>query len=72
MRPYESVTVRGVPIKRVKKVTVLATGQELAFATRCAIVDSWFNKDPKGEVVITVPEEAVDSLATVLAVEWAE
>lgn len=72
MRPYESVTVRGVPIKRVKKVTVLATGQELAFATRCAIVDSWFNKDPKGEVVITVPEDAVDSLTTVLSVEWAE
>lgn len=69
MRPYESVTVRGVPIKRVKRVTVLASGQELTFTTRCSIVDSWFNRDPKGEVTIALPEDAIDSLATVLALE---
>lgn len=69
MRPYESVTVRGVPIKRVKSVRVFANGQELAFTTRCAILDSWFHKDPLGEVTIQVPEDVVDSLATVLAME---
>ncbi|MGB4861266.1 MAG: alpha-L-fucosidase [Tepidiformaceae bacterium] len=70
MRPYETVAVRGVHIKKVQSVRVLATGQELAFTTRCAIIDEWFNKDPLGELTIEVPEEAVDSLATVLAVEW--
>jgi alpha-L-fucosidase len=69
MRPYETVTVRGVPIKHVKSVRVLASGQELEFTTRCAILDQWFNRDPLGEVTITVPEEVVDSLATVLALE---
>jgi alpha-L-fucosidase len=53
----------------VKRATVLATGQELAFTTRCAILDSWFNKDPLGEVTITLPEDALDPLATVLALE---
>ena len=69
MRPYESVTGRGVPIKRVKRVTVLASGQELTFTTRCSIVESWINRDPKGEVTIALPEDAIDSLATVLALE---
>ncbi|MEO8539517.1 MAG: alpha-L-fucosidase [bacterium] len=70
MRPYETVTVRGVPIKHVKKVSVLATGEELTFTTRCAILDQWFNPDPLGEITITVPEDSLDSFATVLAVEW--
>ncbi len=69
MRPYETVTVRGIPIKHVTHVRVLASGKELEFTTRCAILDQWFNPDPKGEVTITVPEELLDSFATVLAVE---
>jgi alpha-L-fucosidase len=71
MRPYETVTVRGVPINQVKSVKVLASGQELAFTTRCAIIDQWFNPNPLGEVTIEVPEEVVDPLATVLALEMA-
>lgn len=69
MRPYETVTVRGVPIRHVKRVRVLASGRELEFSTRCAIIDQFFNPDPKGELTIQVPEEVVDPLATVLAVE---
>jgi alpha-L-fucosidase len=69
MRPYETVTVRGVPIRHVKRVRVLASGQELEFTTRCAIIDQFFNPDPAGELTIRVPQEAIDPLATVLAVE---
>ncbi len=69
MRPYETVTVRGVPIRHVKRVRLLGTGQELEFSTRCAIIDQFFNPDPPGELTIRVPEEAIDPLATVLAVE---
>ena len=72
MRPYESVTLRGVPIRRVRRVTVLATGTELTYTTRCAILDSWFKPDPLGELTIAVPEEAIDPMATVIAVEWNE
>ncbi len=69
MRPYETVTVRGIPIKKVRRASVLASGQELAFTTRCAILDQWFNPDPKGEVTITVPEDVLDGFATVIALE---
>ena len=71
MRPYETVTVRGVPIRRVKRVRTLADGRELAIDTRCAIIDQLLNSDPLGELTISVPEDVLDPLATVLAVEIA-
>jgi alpha-L-fucosidase len=69
MRPYETVTVRGLPIKRVKSVRVHSSGQELEFSTRCAILDEWTKPDPLGEVRIAVPEEVIDPYATVLALD---
>jgi alpha-L-fucosidase len=72
MRPYESVTVRGVPIKRVNSVRALSTGEELSFTTRCSIPDRLLNADPMGELTIEVPEGAVDEYATVIAVEVGE
>ncbi len=70
-RPYDDVTVRGVPIRRVKSVRVLSSGEPLRFSTRCAIADQFFGRDPQGELRIEVPESAVDPLATVLAFELA-
>ena len=69
MKPYDSISVRGVPIKRVKSVQVLGSGQALAFSTRCAIVDAMFNPDPLGELTIPVPASAVDPYATVIKLE---
>jgi len=69
MRPYDSVTVRGVPIKRVKSVRHLASGRELAFTTRCALIDKLLNADPVGEVTIEMPGDSVDDLATVVVLE---
>jgi alpha-L-fucosidase len=69
MRPYETVTARGVPVKRVKSVRALSTGEPLEFTTRTAIIDRLLNADPPGEVVIRVPESVVDEYATVIAVE---
>jgi alpha-L-fucosidase len=72
MRPYDDgVTVRGLPIKRIARVRELASGSELAFATRCPIIDQLFNADPIGEATIRVPERLVDPLATVLEVQIA-
>ena len=71
MRPYESVTVRGVPIRRVRSVRALSTGEALEYSTRAAIIDS-VQADPKGELTIEVPERVVDEYATVIAVEVGE
>jgi alpha-L-fucosidase len=71
MRPDETVTVRGLPVRRVERVTVLASGEELRFTTRTGIFES-LQPDPDGEVVIAVPGSALDRFATVLAVDIAE
>ena len=65
-RPYETVTVRGLPIRRVGDVRDMATGTELPFTTRAAVLDELLGGDPMGEVTITVPESVVDPLATVI------
>ena len=71
MRPYDTITVRGVPIRRVHSVRVLAKNRELAWTSRCGVADTLFNPDPLGELRIEVPEAVVDPLATVIAIEFA-
>jgi alpha-L-fucosidase len=70
MRPYDTVAVRGVHIKKVKRVRALATDTELKFKTSCAAADMIFNPDPIGELTIEVPEQIIDPLATVLTVDF--
>ena len=47
----------------------VSTGQELAFTTRCAVLDELLNSDPHGEARIEISEGIVDDLATVLAMD---
>jgi alpha-L-fucosidase len=70
MRPYETASVRGVKIKRLRSVRALSTGEKLEFETRTGIIDVKFNRDPTGEVTVRVPESAIDEYATVLALEF--
>lgn len=70
MRPYDAVTVRGVRIRRLKSVRALSTGAQLAFDTRCSVVDAAVNPDPLGELTIHIAAEAIDPYATVLALEF--
>lgn len=70
LKPYDTFTVRGVPIKRVKSVQVLANATELNYTKRCAIMDTLFNPDPLGELTITVPESALDPYATVITIDF--
>jgi alpha-L-fucosidase len=72
MRPYETVVVRGVKVKRVRAVRVVGSGEELRFTTRTTIPDMLLNPDPDGELTISVPEDVLDPLATVLAIEFAD
>ena len=71
MRPYETVAVRGVRIKKVAGVRTLSPDVELKFRTSCAVADMIFNPDPIGELSIEVPERVLDPLATVIAVDFA-
>jgi alpha-L-fucosidase len=68
-RPYDTVTVRGLPVRRVERVIEVGSGQELGWTSRCSILDDLFNADPQGEITIEVPEALVDPLATVLALD---
>jgi len=68
-RPYESVTVRGVPVRRVQRIVDLATGEELAFRTRMSVVDELLAPDPAGEVTVTIGDHHLDEFATVLALD---
>jgi alpha-L-fucosidase len=69
LRPYETVTVRGLPIKKVRAARHLGTGRELEYRTRCGVADRLFNPDPVGEVVIEVSESELDPLVTVIELE---
>jgi alpha-L-fucosidase len=69
MKPYESIAVRGIPIKQVESVQILADGTNLKYTTRCSIVDSIMNSNPLGELTIQVPEEVIDPYATVIAID---
>jgi len=71
MKPYDSVTVRGLPVRRIERVTVVGTGTRLAFSTRTGVLEQ-LTPDPEGEVTISVPERAHDLYATVLAVDLAD
>jgi alpha-L-fucosidase len=71
MRPYETVTVRGLPVKRVERVAVLGTSTRLTFSTRTGVIEQ-LSYDPDGEVTISVPHRDLDELATVLAIDLAD
>ncbi len=71
MRPYDTVTVRGLPVKRVARVRVLGTGAALTFGTRTGVIEQLM-PDPDGEVTIAVPETELDEFATVLAIDLAD
>ena len=70
MRPYDTVTVRGVPIRRVRAVRELRE-RPRARAPHALLPSStsMFNADPIGELTIRVPEDVLDPLATVLELE---
>jgi alpha-L-fucosidase len=71
LRPYESVSVRGVPIRRVRAVRELKSGRALEHRGRTTILDQMANADPLGELTIRVPEDVLDPLATVIELEIA-
>ena len=69
MKPYETISVRGMPIERIESVRLVGSEQTLAYIPRCSVIDQLTQQDPLGELIITVPESIIDPLATVIAIE---
>ena len=69
MRPYDSVDVRGVPVKRLRRVRHLSSERQLEVRTRTGIVESVM-PDPSGTATIAVPADVIDEHATVLALDF--
>lgn len=69
-RPYDSVTVRGVPIRRIRSVSLASDGRELSHRKRCGLLDQLL-ADPFGELTILVPQDAIDPSATVITIDIA-
>jgi alpha-L-fucosidase len=67
--PYETVTVRGLHVRRVRAVRELASGTPLEHRARCTVIDTLFNANPTGELQVRVPERLLDPLATVIEIE---
>lgn len=70
MRPYEQITVRGLPVARVREVTLLGTGTALEWSVQAQLKDIHSAAaDPRGELCVEIPGELLDDLCTVVAVE---
>jgi alpha-L-fucosidase len=71
MRPYDTIDVRDVSVKRVSAVRDLATGRALDHRYATGLIEGLL-PDPKGTLTINVPEDLVDEAATVVVVEFVE
>ena len=71
MKPYETISVRGIAIEQVKSVEIVGSNEPLTYSTRCSILDELAQPNPQGELTITIPESAIDPLATAIAIELA-
>lgn len=72
MRPYEQITVRGLPVSRIREVTLLGTGDRLTWSAEPRLKDiHTAAPDPTGELRVTIPEQLLDRLCTVVVVDFA-
>ena len=70
MRPYERVVVRDLPVRRVREVSLLADGRALNWSSHPRLKDIHAGApDPLGELHISVVEEDLDRMCTVVAVD---
>lgn len=69
-QPVAPVSVRGVPVRHLRRVTALGAGTELEFETRIPVLDELMQVDGPGDVLVTIPNAAIEPLATVLKLEF--
>jgi alpha-L-fucosidase len=69
-RPYDTISVRGVHLRKVRAASVLASGEQLRIHRRGVVAEMMFNQDPVGELIIDVPESAIAPLQTVVVLDF--
>jgi alpha-L-fucosidase len=69
-RPYDTISVRGVHLRKIRAASVLASGEQLRIHRRGVVTEMMFNQDPVGELIIDVPENAIAPLQTVIALDF--
>jgi alpha-L-fucosidase len=71
-RPYEQVTVRGLPVSRIENVTLLGDGVGMNWRAQPRLKDVHSGApDPTGELHIGLAGVTLDDLCTVIAVDLA-
>ena len=71
-RPYERVTVRGLPVSRIERVTLLDGNRPLPWQAQPRLKDIHSGTaDPTGELHIDIQDIDFDPLCTVIAVDLA-
>lgn len=70
MQPVAPVSVRGVPVRHLRRVGVLGHHGSLPFETRIPVLDELMHVDGPGEVLIEVPAGCRDPVATVLVLDF--
>ncbi|WP_197137678.1 alpha-L-fucosidase [Salinibacterium sp. NK8237] len=70
MRPWDTLSLAGVPVNRVDNVRVVGTDEPLPFMTAASLPEVHRGAtDPLGEVQITLPADVGDSFMPVIAVD---
>ena len=74
MKPYQNVTLRGVHVNRVQSVSALGKNIKLDYARHITVSDQVLEAygvtDTVGDLIIQVPQAAIDDHATVIAVSY--
>jgi alpha-L-fucosidase len=69
LRPVEEVVVRGVPVRRIRAVTLLGSGTSLGYETNVEVhEEDHLGREALGELIIRAPE-ATDALIDVIAID---
>jgi alpha-L-fucosidase len=68
MRPAGEVVARGLPVKRIRGVRLLATGESLPFRTNVEVHNGVVPAEPTGELFVEFPGDS-GALIDVIAVD---
>ncbi|WP_279387792.1 alpha-L-fucosidase [Agromyces fucosus] len=67
LRPWDSITVSNIPVRRIESVHVVGDSRTLDFVGIASLPEVHAGKaDPRGELVITIPPDVADLLAPVI------
>lgn len=70
LRPYASIVLRGIHIRRVQSARILSCSTSLKYTVRTTIENAMQQQDPIGDLTVYIPGRLLDSLATIVAVEF--